>query len=344
MQTEKTDNVQENNFSVARARFDLFSRSQIGAIFTNRFGNGSSNRSGGFDTRFVLWDNFSLEGFLMRSATPGLTRDQNAYQAQVYWRTDLWRVGAGHMTLEPNFNPEMGFADRLNTRKSVLDIGWRPRPGISWLRQIEIRPFLEYFTNEDNIVDQKIGHYNFELMLQSGVRLRYAPHTRFERLFRPLRIAPGIFARPGDHKSVSHVMEYILNPARQLAGSFRLSIHSNYFGGDRTNFFFKPQWKPLPSLILDLEYDLNRIHLSQKRFNSHLVNFGINYSHSTRILTSAVFQYNNLAQVKGVNLRLRYIYRPGDDIFFVYKHIRNNLNPEFSDRALLVKFTHSFDF
>jgi hypothetical protein len=42
--------------------------------------------------------------------------------------------------------------------------------------------------------------------------------------------------------------------------------------------------------------------------------------------------------------RLNYIYRPGDDLFLVYRDTRNGLNPEFSDRAFLVKFTRSFDF
>jgi len=43
----------------------------------------------------------------------------------------------------------------------------------------------------------------------------------------------------------------------------------------------------------------------------------------------------------GINFRLNWIYQPGDDLFLVY-------NQEGSsgqiDRAVILKFTHSFDF
>ena len=105
-----------------------------------------------------------------------------------------------------------------------------------------------------------------------------------------------------------------------------------------------PQWKPVPSLILDLNYEVNKIDVPQGSFTSHVVNAGVNYSLSTRLITSTTFQYNNAAQVKAFNFRFNYIYRAGDDLFVVYRDIRNRLDPELSDRALLVKFTHSFDF
>jgi len=70
----------------------------------------------------------------------------------------------------------------------------------------------------------------------------------------------------------------------------------------------------------------------------------VNYSLSTRLISSTTFQYNNAAQVKACNFRFNYIYRAGDDLFVVYRDIRNRLDPELSDRAILVKFTHSFEF
>ena len=81
-----------------------------------------------------------------------------------------------------------------------------------------------------------------------------------------------------------------------------------------------------------------------ERFYSHIVNLGVNSSLSTRLLTNTIVQYNNTREIKGINLRLNYIYRPGDDLFLVDRDTRNWLNPEFRDRAFLVKFTRSFDF
>ncbi|MDA2935493.1 carbohydrate binding family 9 domain-containing protein [Acidobacteria bacterium AH-259-D05] len=344
MQTQEEDEIGSNNFTVLRLRYDLFPRSTVGTIVTNRSGNGSFNRTVGLDTRLVFFNNFTFEGSLMRSATPGVNEEPNAYHAKGYWRTDLWDIGAGHLTLESNFNSEMGFAQRSPIRKSVFDIAFKPRPNISWIRQIFIRPFVEYFTTPENVLVRKIAHYNLEILLQSGDRLRFAPHPRFERLFRPVQLAPEVFIPPGEYTGTSYVMEYILDPSRRLAGRFRFAPQREFFGGSKKNFVLRPQWKPIPSLILDLQWEIDRIHLPQARFTSHVINTTFNYSPSTTLITSTTFQYNNTAKIRGFNFRLNYIYRPGDDLFFVYRDIRNNLNPEFSDRAILIKFTRSFDF
>ncbi|MDA2933118.1 carbohydrate binding family 9 domain-containing protein [Acidobacteria bacterium AH-259-D05] len=344
MQTQEEGGIEGSNYSVVRIRHDLFSRSSIGAIITNQSGEGSFNRTAGVDSRFLLFDNLTLDSFFIRSAEPGVNEDQNAYHARAYWQTDLWEIGVGHLTLQPNFNPEMGFVERSDNRKTIGDITFKPRPDISWLRQIELRAFYEYFTNQENVVAQKVGHYALRFILESGGEFRIAMHTRFNRLFRPLGLAPGVEILPGDYIGRNWSFTYTGDPARPLAGMIRYGFQDDYFGGKRSYLRINSQWKPTPSLILDLGYDLEHIRLPQKDFYSHIINLGINYSFNTRLITTTILQYNNLEQIKGVNFRLNYIYRPGDDLFLVYRDIRNQLRPEFSDRAVLVKFTRSFDF
>ena len=344
MQTQEEGGLAGNNYSVLRVRQDLFLRSSIGGIFTNRSGGGSFNRTAGVDSRLIFFNNLTVESFWVRSATTAVTEDQDAYHAKGYWRTDLWDLGAGHLTLEPGFNTEMGFRRRSSDRKTIADIGYKPRPQISWLRQIQLRAFYEYFTTMDNVVEQKTAHYPILFVFESGDSVRIAPHTKFDRLSRPLQLVPGVFIPPGDYKGVSYSLTYSGDPSRPLAGSIRYTFQGHYFGGKRHSWLFRPQWKPFPSLILDLNYDFQNIRLPEQRFYSHVINLAVNYSLSTSLITSTVLQYNHKAQVKGINFRLNYIYRPGDDLFVVYRDIRNQLNPEFSDRAVLVKFTRSFDF
>jgi len=70
-------------------------------------------------------------------------------------------------------------------------------------------------------------------------------------------------------------------------------------------------------------------------------NIGINYNFTNNWLTSTILQYDNLSDRFLVNFRLNWIYRPGDDLFVVFNQSRN---ADLTDRALIVKFTHSFDF
>ena len=344
MQTGEEGGVASTNYSVLRLRQDLLARSSIGGIVTNQSGGGTYNRTAGIDGRFLLFDNLTLEGFVMRSAEPGVREPQGAYHVKGYWQSDLWIFGAGHLTLEPNFNPEMGFVGRSDVRKTIADISYKPRPDISWIRQMELRGFYEYFTTPENKVLQKVGHYVLRFMFERGDAVRIALHHRVNRLFEPLRLAPGIEIVPGDYPGGDNwSFTYNFDPASRLSGMVRYGFQDDYFGARRTYWRIAPQWKPTPSWILDLNYDLEQIH-SPHNFSSHIVNLGINYALSTRFITSTILQYNNLLEIKGINFRLNYIYRPGDDFFFVYRDVRNGLQPEFSDRTILVKFTRSFEF
>ena len=343
MQTEEEGDFASTNYSVLRLRQDLFSRSSIGGIVTNQSGGGTYNRTAGIDARFLLFENLTLEGFLMRSMEPDVHEDQGTYHVKGYWQSDLWIVGAGHLTLEPNFNPEMGFVGRSDVRKTIGDVSYKPRPDLDWLRQIELRGFYEYFTTPDNELQQKVGHYVLRFMFERGDGIRIALHQRFWRLVEPLRLAPGIEVAPGDYGGDNLSFTYNFNPGSQLSGMVRYGFQDNYFGAKRSYWRIAPQWKPTPSWILDLSYDLEQIQ-SPHDFTSHVVNLGVNYAVSTHFITSTILQYNNLQDIKGINFRVNYIYRPGDDLFFVYRDIRNGFQPEFSDRAILVKFTRSFDF
>ena len=157
VQAEEEGDIGSNNFTVVRLRYDLFSRSNIGAIVTNRSGDGGFNRTAGIDTRVVLFDNFIFDGFFMGSDSSNVSGDENAYHAKGFWRTDLWDIGAGHLTLEEDFQAEIGFAQREHLRKTIGDIAYKPRPNISWLRQIYLRAFFEYFTTPGQCGGKK-GH------------------------------------------------------------------------------------------------------------------------------------------------------------------------------------------
>jgi hypothetical protein len=64
-----------------------------------------------------------------------------------------------------------------------------------------------------------------------------------------------------------------------------------------------------------------------------------------RVLSSFFVQYNHLYDVWSVNFRFNWIYRPGSDLFVVY---RQSWDPSRSDgssgldRQFIVKFTYLF--
>ena len=76
-------------------------------------------------------------------------------------------------------------------------------------------------------------------------------------------------------------------------------------------------------------------------FSSSVSNVGINYNLTNEWLTSTTLQYDNLEDLFNINFRLNYIYRLGDDLFVVFNQTRRS---DLTDRTIIVKLTHSFDF
>ena len=85
---------------------------------------------------------------------------------------------------------------------------------------------------------------------------------------------------------------------------------------------------------------------SKASFTDHVINSRVNYNFNNQWLTSTSIQYNNTDSFVGFNFRLNYIYRPGDDFFFIYNEGRRVDGPFDGqlDRTMQAKLTYSFDY
>ena len=67
----------------------------------------------------------------------------------------------------------------------------------------------------------------------------------------------------------------------------------------------------------------------------------------TRTLAFALLQYNSSNNSMSTNLRLRWEYRPGSELFVVYNDQRDTLArrfPELNNRAFIIKVNRLFRF
>src|SRR6185295_6803670 len=81
VQTGKSGVTPQRNYSVVRLKKDLFSRSNIGFIATNRVSASPGdpyNRAFGVDASFTFLEHLNVQGFATSSYTPGKTKDHRA--------------------------------------------------------------------------------------------------------------------------------------------------------------------------------------------------------------------------------------------------------------------------
>ena len=121
------------NFTVVRVKRDILRRSSIGALFTNRsvsLAGDGSNQAYGADATFSFYDNVSLLGYVAKTQTPGLDREDTSYQGRFNYAGDRYGFQAEHLVVEDNFIPEVGFLRRDNFRRTYTTARFSPRPAV----------------------------------------------------------------------------------------------------------------------------------------------------------------------------------------------------------------------
>ena len=92
---------------------------------------------------------------------------------------------------------------------------------------------------------------------------------------------------------------------------------------------------------------LNWIDLPEGSFTTELVTARTTFTVTPLMFVSALLQYNSTNNSVGANVRLRWEYQPGSELFIVYNEQRNTLSPRFpllENRAFIVKLNRLFRF
>ena len=105
-----------------------------------------------------------------------------------------------------------------------------------------------------------------------------------------------------------------------------------------------------PRFSLEPSYSYNRVELPHGAFTTQVARVRTTYTVTPLMFVSALAQYNSSSNSLSTNLRLRWEYSPGSELFVVYNEDRDTdpLRPDrFSDlrnRALVIKINRLFRF
>ena len=94
----------------------------------------------------------------------------------------------------------------------------------------------------------------------------------------------------------------------------------------------------------------NWIDTPQGSFRTDLAVTRVNYAFSPRMFFSGLAQYNSASDTTSTNLRLRWEYSPGSELFVVYTEdrdttpLRPDRSTELRNRGFVIKFNRLFRF
>ncbi len=346
VQTGRFGATPGSNYLVFRAKRNVLARSNVGVFASNRQATGpDDNRVLGGDVNFTLFRNTDVQGFLAKSATPGVDGNGYAGRAKYNWFTDLHELFLEHLYIGPEFRHDVGFVRRTGIQRSDAAYIWQPRPHRWNVRNFVFRNELVYTTDtQRTLLDrEQISQWTTRFLSDDAARIN-TTHT-FDRIERGFEIAKGVNVPAGDYGFRDTWAEYEGSGRRTLAGRIRYG-GGDFYGGTRKYLQVAPAFRPMPLISVDASYEYSDVTLPQGAFTTHVVNGRMNFNVSNRWLTTTLAQYDSASSQHVLFFRVNYIFRPGDNLFFVLNQTTQpaTLVRDQRDRVVMLKWTYAFDF
>lgn len=347
IQTKEMGETPAHNFTVARLKRQIFSRSNIGAIFINRYSNFSPNehRAFGVDGNFRFFENLRLNSFVARIQTPGVTRNNLAGKMAVDWTDRRIDFYASYLDVQENFKADVGYVRRTGMRLSQLEWGYHYRPQKNRIFRdiIVFKGVLEYTTDQHNKPVTKLFRPIFRIWFHNGAVFEVTARKNFERLDEPFRLRPNVVIPVGDYDFSEVLVMGNTDKSRMVSGDLRFS-NGNFYHGKKTSLNLAGTFRPNYKFSAAIRYERNAIDLPGTSFSSNLLGIRLNYGFSTRLFLNAFIQYSSEKKRVSSNIRLNFIHRPMSDFFIVYNEQRDVTFSGAVDKGLTFKYTHLLDF
>ena len=339
------------NFTVARLKRDILRRSAVGLLFTNRSvaENGvGSNQTYGVDGTLAFFTNLSINTYWARTQTRGLAGGEVSYRGHLDYGGDRYGVQLEHLLVGDNFNPEVGFVRRDDMRKSHAEFRFSPRPAQpSIVRKYFWTGAGTYIEDTAGRVETREVSGDFEIEFQSSDQITVGYTGAYEFLPRPFRIASDVVIPVGGYDFGFLNVGMNFGQHRPLYGGVSVE-HGTFFDGDRTTFSLRQgAVKVTPKFSLEPSFSIDWVDLPAGSFTATLVGSRVAYTMTPFMFVSTLIQYNSSSETIGVNVRLRWEYLPGSELFVVYNEQRDTLARSFAEltnRALIIKVNRLFRF
>ncbi len=349
--------VEPTNFAVLRFRRDILRRSDIGVIATHRTTSlsepGTSNSLFGLDGNFFFGTNVTINTYYALSHTPLATGtqivgDETSYLGRFDYNGDRYGLQVQRLKVGEAFRPELGFTSRQAFTRSFVEARFSPRPAsIDLVRRFVFQGTFDYITGEPTgKLQTRRAQAQFKAEFEAGDELTVEYNPQFEFLAEEFEISDGIILPIGGYDFQDVHVAYRFGAQRPVPGfvSYRTG---SFFSGGRNELAFNGRIEVTPKFSLEPRLSLNWVSLEEGDFAARLVSSRITYSMSPRMFVGGLFQWNSTSNTLSSDVRFRWEYEPGSDLFVVYSDGRLTNEDGFPillNRTFAVKFTKLFRF
>jgi len=341
--------TEPTNFTVVRARRDILRRSAVGLIFANRSESAlyaGSNQTLGADFLLSFYENLNINAYGARTVTDSLDGDDGSYRTQLDYAADRYGLQLDYLVVGDNFNPEVGFLRRDDFKRSFGQIRVSRRPG-SGIRRVSGIASLEYLTSGSGRPETREGRLQLDAELDNSDRVIATVARTFDFLAEPFEVAADVTIPVGGYWYHDLNVSYAMGPQRRIAATAAFRRGSFYSGTLTGLDVSQGRVEVSPRLSVEPSLAVNWIDLAEGSFTTTLFRSRGTFTFTPRMFVSGLLQYNSSADAVSTNLRVRWEYRPGSELFVVYtdeRQTEEGPTPGLRNRAVVVKATRLLRF
>jgi hypothetical protein len=362
MQTAASDSLPAENFAVLRVRRQVFNAySYAGAMVTSRVGtDGSYNVAYGLDGvarvarddyLALQWaqsfDHAQIDAGNLELVNSGQFTAELARRRRSGWGYDAALAWAG-----PQYDPGIGFIQRRDFTFVNDSVAY------TWLLG-ERSPLIShtlgfggfaYLRNADGSVESAEVGPAWEFTAKSGAGGSAGARLMYEDLRAPFVLSPEALVPVGSYTFFRAWADYHVSATRLVQLNPHVEVGTFYDGWQATADL-TPIWYVSPHLELSGFYQFTRIRFPARdqQFDVHLARLRIGTALNTKLSTNAFIQFNSAAHAVSANVRFRYNFREGNDLWIVYNEGLNTERtrvvptlPLTDARTGLIKYTYTF--
>ena len=351
---EEVSGALPTDFSVVRLKRNILRSSSIGVLMTRRsvslHGPGPSGAYG-IDGGFSFLDNrLTVDTYWARTETPEASGNEASWRANVGYDGDRYGFRAERLVIGDDFRPEVGFVRRRDMARSMGRFRFSPRLlSVPAIRKLVWIGGIDYIENGRGQLETREGDVGFTVELENSDQfgVRYARSD--EHLLEPFPITEEISIPTGSYAFDAVQVQIVLGAQRAASGRIRLE-HGAFFDGRKTELAFtRGRLQLTPRVSAEPTYAVSLVDLPAGAFTTHLVGSRTTFTVTPLMFTSTLIQYNSSNRTMAANIRFRWEYQPGSELFVVYNDQRSTpgLRPgrlPIENRAVVVKLTRLFRF
>lgn len=320
------------DFTVARLKRRILTQSYIGALVTRRDPRqpGSLVRNTlGLDmllstSRFRGSENLELGAFIMGASNqPGQHKENLASGFTVNYPNDPWDASFDFRDVQANFDPALGDVSRTDFRSytPVISYSLRLRNN-RWFRNFIFGANFNTLTDRHNKLltrDFTLTILDAELNSQDRLTLRINPAYEWLRPGEGSSIS-GIDLPLGNSYSFTRYNITFNSAARRML-SVRPSVEFGpFYSGHRDQFSLNLNARIRPGLLVFTTMQYNRVRLAEGRVQTRLFRIGPEWQLNPWASFTNSIQYDSVSRALGWQARFRWIFKAGNDFYFVYTH------------------------